>query len=422
VNTATVTAPNGTSDPNTGNNSSTDTDSAAPMADLSITKDDGVTTILTGNGVTYTYTVTLKNNGPSDAQDVKVADTWPAAFTQGTVTPPSPTTVTQGANGSFTWNVGTLSAGTTLKLTATFTVGLSVAPGSYTNTVDASASTPDPTPGNNKASDTDTVISTAGQILATGTTCDDYVHGNATAITRVDYQVKSGKINNTSPGVFFYYTGLSGALKTDGSGNLTFTITQVNDNSAFPLFQILNGTNNVQVYSVNVGADGKFGTADDTCTTYNGPGLTEAVDSTDTVATISIQNGLPNTYFLASTKYQTSNVVGTKATNQVVTYNFFTNLNGTPVETDLDGVKLAPKGSTLAAVQSMASPSAVSTSQPLTSSTTLDSTAATASISTAMSSPSPQATPVDLALGDVSFLDGLVTQVGKARKRALSLI
>ncbi len=39
VNTATVTAPAGTTDPNLSNNSATDTDTPAAQADLGITKD-----------------------------------------------------------------------------------------------------------------------------------------------------------------------------------------------------------------------------------------------------------------------------------------------------------------------------------------------------------------------------------------------
>ena len=48
VNTATVTAPGGVTDPNPGNNSATDSDTIASQADLTITKTDGVTTANAG--------------------------------------------------------------------------------------------------------------------------------------------------------------------------------------------------------------------------------------------------------------------------------------------------------------------------------------------------------------------------------------
>src|SRR5207253_544472 len=76
-NTATVTAPAGTTDPVSGNNSATDTDTAAPAADLLITKTDGVTSVTAGDGLTHTYTITVHNSGPSDALNVSVADSFP---------------------------------------------------------------------------------------------------------------------------------------------------------------------------------------------------------------------------------------------------------------------------------------------------------------------------------------------------------
>src|SRR5262249_25618639 len=50
-NSATVTPPNGVTDPNPNNNTSTDTDTLTPRADLTITKNDGSTTYTPGNNV-----------------------------------------------------------------------------------------------------------------------------------------------------------------------------------------------------------------------------------------------------------------------------------------------------------------------------------------------------------------------------------
>src|SRR6185503_6479701 len=63
TNTATIAAPSGTTDPTSGNNSASDTDTVTPVADLTITKTDGVTSVTAGTSTTYTITVT--NNGPS---------------------------------------------------------------------------------------------------------------------------------------------------------------------------------------------------------------------------------------------------------------------------------------------------------------------------------------------------------------------
>ena len=60
-------------------NTDTDTDTLSPSADLSISKDDGVTTATPGGSVTYT--IIASNNGPSDAPGATVADTFPASET-----------------------------------------------------------------------------------------------------------------------------------------------------------------------------------------------------------------------------------------------------------------------------------------------------------------------------------------------------
>jgi hypothetical protein len=52
VNTATVTAPAGTSDPTPSNNSSTDSDTAALVADLGIVKTDESATVVPGTSIT----------------------------------------------------------------------------------------------------------------------------------------------------------------------------------------------------------------------------------------------------------------------------------------------------------------------------------------------------------------------------------
>ena len=79
-NTATVTAPAGTTDATPGNNTATDADTLTPHADLSITKTDGVASAVPGS--TTTYTIVVSNAGPSDAVGAFVADSFPAAHHQ----------------------------------------------------------------------------------------------------------------------------------------------------------------------------------------------------------------------------------------------------------------------------------------------------------------------------------------------------
>src|SRR6185437_12509983 len=86
-NTASVSS-GGTTEGDTTNNDSNTTDTTVQAsADVSITKTDGLATVTAGDGATHTYTITVHNGEPSNAQGVTVTDSWPAGFTQGTIAP-----------------------------------------------------------------------------------------------------------------------------------------------------------------------------------------------------------------------------------------------------------------------------------------------------------------------------------------------
>src|SRR5437016_4196608 len=117
TNTASVTST--TDDPVLANNAASDTDVVLAKADVSVTKDDGVTTVTAGDGVTRTYTITVSNAGPSVANGVAVSDTWPVGFTQGTVTPSQGTC---SGSPNFTCNLGTLPSGGGATVMVSYTV------------------------------------------------------------------------------------------------------------------------------------------------------------------------------------------------------------------------------------------------------------------------------------------------------------
>ena len=156
-NTATVTI---AGDPNSGNNSATDTDTLTPSADLGITKTDGVTTATPGGSVTYT--ITASNAGPSNTPGSSVADTFPASETC--------TWTCVGAGGGTCTASGSGTIGDTVNLPAggsvTYTASCAIsaaATGTLSNTatVAAPAGVTDPTPGNNSATDSDTLNASA---------------------------------------------------------------------------------------------------------------------------------------------------------------------------------------------------------------------------------------------------------------------
>jgi len=170
-------------DPNQGNNSATDTDTLGASADVSITKTDGVTTVTAGG--TLTYTITASNAGPSDASGATVADTFPASL--------ACTWTCAGAGGGTCTAAGSGNISDTVNLpnggSVTYTASCTVSPsatGTIVNTATAAvpAGVTDPTPGNNSATDTDTVQAPPGaNVTGTKTVSGTFTPGGTITYT-----------------------------------------------------------------------------------------------------------------------------------------------------------------------------------------------------------------------------------------------
>jgi uncharacterized repeat protein (TIGR01451 family) len=126
----------------------------ALSADLSITKTDGVTTAVPGGSVTYT--ITGSNAGPDPVTGATIADTFPAALTC--------TWSCVGAGGGTCPATGSGNINSSVNLpsggSVTYTAICNIAPGAtgtLSNTATVSSGITDPTPGNNSATDSDTL-------------------------------------------------------------------------------------------------------------------------------------------------------------------------------------------------------------------------------------------------------------------------
>jgi len=141
MNTATVSS--ATSDPTPGNNSSTNTLTVLPQANLSITKSTSPSTVAPGSPVVYTINVT--NAGPSAATAVTVTDPLPAGVTFFNVVA-SGWSCSQSA-GTVTCTMASLPVGAATPIVinaiATATTGV------RSNIATVSSTTADPTPANN---------------------------------------------------------------------------------------------------------------------------------------------------------------------------------------------------------------------------------------------------------------------------------
>jgi len=176
-NTATITST--TTDPNTGNESATATTTIGGSADLSLTKVDAADPVNAGENITYTITAT--NAGPSNAASVSLSDTLPAGTAFVSLSSPggwSCTTPAVGAGGTISCSNGSFAVGN-----AVFTLVVSVQPSTasgtvISNTATISSTTSDPNSGNESATATTTISTSADLSLTKSDAPDPVVAGN----------------------------------------------------------------------------------------------------------------------------------------------------------------------------------------------------------------------------------------------------
>ena len=162
VNTATVSAGGGAGDPDSSDNSATDTDTLTPSANVGITKTDGSATEVPGTSVTYT--IVASNAGPSSAPSVTVVDNFAATLTgcQTTCVASVGSGCTAGPVAGNVNDVASLLVGGTATYTATCNIA-ATATGGLSNTATAAVGggVTDPAAANNTATDDDTLVPTA---------------------------------------------------------------------------------------------------------------------------------------------------------------------------------------------------------------------------------------------------------------------
>ena len=225
TNTATASSP--TPDPNSSNNTATDTTEVVTSADLAVTKTATPATVHAGNNVTYTIKAT--NGGPSDARDVVVSDVLPASLAFVSAAPASANcTAAGGGPPSVTCHLGTLAAGATSTVTIVARVEPSTPPGTITNNAVVSSETPDPNPGNEHASATTNVDTSADVAITKSASPSPLLAGRpATYTLSVDNHgasdAKSVVVTDTLPGsvTFVAATPTHGGPCTSAAATVT---------------------------------------------------------------------------------------------------------------------------------------------------------------------------------------------------------
>ncbi len=310
------------------------------------TSGDGLTGITAGDAIGWFYTVT--NTGNVALADVTVVDDHGTA---GMGDDFSPAYIEGDDDGDGLLDVNE---------TWTFSASGSAVLGTYTNVATAAGNSAD----GQSVSDADdssyTAIGREALIAPTGTTPYQYISGTAQTFQEyydyqggvIQYSVKGGKINQTNPGVFFYFTGASGDIHgTDTNNNgiaddaLTVKIDQtMTPDGTTSAFSPLN-FNNVQVYKVLDDGDGVVDGGDGLMTMSAKSYQVSVVDG-DVFVTFTPTD--TTSMYIISVKYQTATVVGNAVTMSggaypTVNYQFDTVIGGSIVETYDGGVDLAPK-------------------------------------------------------------------------------
>jgi hypothetical protein len=131
----------------------------------------------------------------------------------------------------------------------------------------------------------DDIAEVISQIAPTATTCASFNAGTADVLDTLNYSVKSGKISQVAPGVFFYWIKV-----TATAGSNTFVIDQ----------NITTG--NFSTY-FNTAAGSAVFTAD--CTKVQGTTITQSADLT----TITFNASSDGTYIIG-VKYDSGSVKG----------------------------------------------------------------------------------------------------------------
>ena len=144
-----------TTDPDTTDDSETETTAVVAQADLSLAKTDSPDPVPAGGDLTYTLTLT--NEGPSDATSVVLSDTLPSGTTfvsAAQASGPAFTLATPavGSGGVFTATSPSFAAGAVAVFTLVVRVDGATAPGTtIANTATVQAATTDPEPENGTA-------------------------------------------------------------------------------------------------------------------------------------------------------------------------------------------------------------------------------------------------------------------------------
>ncbi len=227
----------------------TDTNTILQNADLFVIKDDCVSCAKSGSNAANIFTITVVNQGPSDAVNFVVRDTWPSQYIQGAITtsPAGAQCALTGGSFSCTWPV--LPSGATAVITIAYTVATNTPAQYVTNCVVVSSSTPDNNTLNNEDCDTNFIRVEADlEVIKTIDNNDCVVAGSAA--TRSYTVVVTNKGPSTATNVLLFDQFPPDLIAVGPSG-----CTVVGSNYSCPLGDLPLGASRTLIWTFRVGAD-----------------------------------------------------------------------------------------------------------------------------------------------------------------------
>jgi uncharacterized repeat protein (TIGR01451 family) len=190
-----VTVTSDSVDRNDRNNVATDCTEIRTEADLEVCKSDGVNWVTAGDGITYTYNITVTNYGPSCAENVRLVDHFPKEVLQvaDSITTSKGSCVRIANSNDFSCNLQTLLPGETVWIAVSYRVPSTAETCSVVNVATVSSVTFDPKLCNNDAKDVNALIEKARLTISKTDNLETLTQNDVTPHTYVI------RVTNTGP-------------------------------------------------------------------------------------------------------------------------------------------------------------------------------------------------------------------------------
>ncbi|MGB4346035.1 MAG: matrixin family metalloprotease, partial [Burkholderiaceae bacterium] len=259
---------------------------------------------------------------------------------------------------------GILEVGETWSYTATHTVTQDEINAGTTLVNVATGDTDQTAPKSDDASTMIVQMQSNGLIAPTGATIQQYINGTAMRFEDyyasqggdIQYGVKANKISQTNPGVFFYFSGLSEAIKgVDNVNNTTLLagsdgkadmVKIVVDQSVSGITTFSTNLSSINLYKINDANHNGLIDIGETATKVNLTNSQVVIANGD--VTINFKPDTVGSLYVLSVKYSTGSVVGSSVpTKPTFEYDFDTMVNNVLIASEAGSITLAPKTNAL---------------------------------------------------------------------------